>query len=339
MSPLCPIFFQCDDLPVSEKVALQLAGLQAQVNLGDPQSTRLELYDDVDSFLPLRIKQARFLSDSEWMPILAEAHQHYGAAKTEVVAKVWYLSCVMQYPLYGCTMFKANYKSYWQHGSVILLGVNARGILLIRPDDKTVLAKFSYNEIESLLLDPGENFLTLTIAKMDGDDSQAVHVLETQFKFEVGALVASYFPSLAGCIKEADPPHKRKPKHITNEDRQKLHGALVSARRALVDNTKLRKPTGDELGGNFFKNTLRRLSVKRSERFRCEVLANEQGEVYKGYSHSFWAFSRTPLSTTLSGPTVGLSETDETQAVEVFRLILTYAGLLSHNPGKHTSYT
>ena len=68
---------------------------------------------------------------------------------------------------------------------------------------------------------------------------------------------------------------------VTNEDRQRLHAALVSARRALVDSAGLRKPSGDEAGGSFFKNTLRRLSVKKMEKFRAEALANEQGEVYK----------------------------------------------------------
>ncbi len=44
----------------------------------------MDLYADVDFFLPQRIKRARFLSDAEWIPILAEAHAHYGAGKAEV---------------------------------------------------------------------------------------------------------------------------------------------------------------------------------------------------------------------------------------------------------------
>ena len=143
---------KCDELPVSEKVALQLAGLQCQVSLGEPQVNRPELYQEIDTYLHSRIKQSRFMADREWIPILFDAHKHYGAGKSEVVAKVWYLSCVMQYPLYGCTQFPANYRGYWSYGNLIIIAVHAEGILLVKPDDKFILFEFPYTEIESLLL-------------------------------------------------------------------------------------------------------------------------------------------------------------------------------------------
>ena len=311
---------------MSEKVALQLAGLQAQVSLGEPQHARLELYTDIEHFLPQRIKQARFLSDREWIPILAEAHNHYGAGKAEVVAKVWYLSCVMQYPLYGCTLFPASYKGYWSYGCNILLGVNCEGVLIVKAEEKTVLFEFPYAEIESLLLDPSDNFITLNLAKAAGQDRQRVHVFETERKAAIGSLVASYCPMLDNLIREADAP-RRRVKQITNEDRLRLHHALVSCRRSLVDNGQLKKPTDE--GGNFFKNTLRRLSVKKMEKYRAEALTNEQGEVYKGYSHVYWAFTKSPMPQTLSQMA---AEADEAMALDVFQLILTYAGLVV--PGK-----
>ena len=49
-----------------------------------------------------------------------------------------------------------------------------------------------------------------------------------------------------------------------------------------------------------------------------------QGEVYKGFSHAFWAFNKGSMSQTIS---IMESETEEVQALEVFNLILTYAGL------------
>ncbi|TRY72029.1 hypothetical protein TCAL_01120 [Tigriopus californicus] len=312
-----------DELPVSEKVALQLAGLQAQVALGEPQNGRLELYTDVDLFLPQRIKQARFLSDREWIPILSEAHLHYGAGKSEVVAKVWYLSCVMQYPLYGCTMFNANYKGYWSYGSSIVLGINCASFLIIKPDDKAVLFEFPFADIESLLLDPSDNFVTLNLVKTV-EERQRVHVFETTFKAEIGSLVASYCPALANWVREADVP-RRRIKQVTNEDRMRLHQNLVQCRRALVDSDLLKKPTDET--GNFFKSTLRRLSVKKMEKYRAEALANEQGEIYKGYSHVYWAFTKGGMTQTLAK----MVEQDETQALEVFQLILTYAGLLQPN--------
>lgn len=51
---------------MSEKVALQLAGLQAQVALGDPnEDNKLEYYTDIDTYLPYRISKTR--GDDVWV--------------------------------------------------------------------------------------------------------------------------------------------------------------------------------------------------------------------------------------------------------------------------------
>jgi len=98
-------------------VALQLCGLQAQVALGNPKPNKLDYYQDIDAFLPYRISRTR--PDEQWVPIIAQAHQQYGTGRTELAAKVLYLSCVMQYPLYGTTMFPVTYRGYWSYGKLI----------------------------------------------------------------------------------------------------------------------------------------------------------------------------------------------------------------------------
>ena len=92
------------------------------------------------------------------------------------------------------------------------MGVNSFGIVLIKPDEKFILFEFSYAEIESLLLDPNDNFITLNLARGD-QERQRVYVFETKQKIAIGALVASYCPTIANWVKEADAP-KRKVKQV-----------------------------------------------------------------------------------------------------------------------------
>ena len=367
---------RCDALPVSEKVALQLAGLQAQAALGDPGAATEQptdnLYHDVDMFLPQRVKAARFNGGAEsanWVPILMEAHRHYGRGLGELEAKAWYLRCVMQYPTYGSTLFPVAYKGYWVHGTPgghLVLGINAGGLLLLKRGGggsgvheqteaaaaETVLFQFPYPEVESILLDPRENFVTVTLRPSSNgvidpmtvarEQQQRVFILETAAKAEIGALVASYCPTLAssnGIRSEASSsngaaaPAVRKfhNKQITNEDRQRLNGQLVSCRRVLVDSNLLRKPV-DDGGKGFIKNTLRKLSARKLEKLRAEALTNEQGEAYKGFPHIYWAFTKSTLTQTLTN--IG-EEEDEQSAIQIFGLILTYAGLITVNSGSN----
>lgn len=311
---------KCDDFPVSEKVALQLAGLQAQVALGDPKDNdRLDYYSEVDSFLPYRISRAR--GDDVWVPIIAQAHKQYGAGRSELTAKVLYLSCVMQYPLYGTTMYNVTYRGYWSYGNQLILGINCDGLMLIKPEDKFVLAEYRYQDVESIMLDPSDSFITLSLLRHNPDSSHKCFVFETPQKNEIGSLIVSYCPALAGWITENEAPAK-KAKGMTNEDRIRLYHNLVNCRRTLVDSEILRKP--QDTGGGFIRNTLRRLSKHRIEKLRQEHGANtDHGETYKGFPHVYWAFSRQAIPQSLTK----LPDSEEQVALSVFQLILTYAGL------------
>lgn len=121
-----------------------MAGLQAQVSLGDPKDGRLDYYTDIDSYLPYRISRSRgddiWVGNRNWyrfstrhprlqfpldfflqVSIIAQAHRQYGTGKSELIAKVLYLTCVMQYKLYGSTIFQVTYRGYWSYGKLIFL--------------------------------------------------------------------------------------------------------------------------------------------------------------------------------------------------------------------------
>lgn len=270
------------------------------------------------------------------MPIIAQAHRQYGAGRSQLTAKALYLSCVMQYPLYGTTMFPVKYRGYWSYGNSLILGVNNDGLMLIKPDDKFVINEYRYQALESILLDPSDSFITVTLQRHLTDNNHKCYVFETSQKNEIGSLIASYCPNLAGWITEAEaPPKKLKGRYlfhtyhvgllefhvgITNEDRIRLYHNLVNARRTLVDSEVLRKPT--EGGGSFLRNTLRRLSKHKLDKLRQEN-GGDTGETYKGYHYAFWAFSRQPLQQSISR----LPENEEQIMLQVFQTILTYAGL------------
>ncbi|XP_046401515.1 myosin-I heavy chain isoform X2 [Ischnura elegans] len=308
---------KCDDYPVTEKVALQLAGLQAQVALGDPKDGKFDYYVDVDMYLPYRISRNR--AEDQWVGILAQAHRQYGMGRSELAAKVLYLSCVMQYPLYGTTLFQVTYRGYWSYGNTLILGVNCDGIMMIKPDDKFVLNEYRYHDIESIFLDPSDSFITINLMKVL-PDAHRCFVFETAQKNEIGSLIASYYPPLAGWITEAEQPIRRA-KVITNEDRIRLYHNLINCRRTLVDSDLLKKP--QDTGGGFIRNTLRRLSKHRLEKLRSEHGPSDHGETYKGFSYAYWAFSRQCIPQSLSK----IPETEEQIVLQVFQIILTYAGL------------
>ncbi|XP_075982800.1 unconventional myosin 81F isoform X2 [Anticarsia gemmatalis] len=317
-----------DEFPVSEKVALQLAGLQAQVSLGEPPPSpppphTRAYYAQPDQFLPQRIARAR--PAHQWATILAQAHRQYGAGRAELTAKALYLSCVMQYPLYGVTLFPVTYKGYWAHGPNVLLGVGSEGVVLVRPTDKVVLAEYPYSNIAALLMDPVDNGLTISLTHHGQHDGHRCIVLESAQKNEAAWLMAAYSPVLGNGLAD-EPPRRAAPL----SERSRLAAALRAARRAAVDAGVLRRPS-DATPGNFLRNTLRRLSKHRLEKMMVQA-AEMSGESYKNFPPGYWSWSRTlPHSLTK------LNEAEEVAAMQIFKDIMSHAGLSTSEAGTGSS--
>lgn len=78
---------------------------------------------------------------------------------------------------------------------------------------------------------------------------------------------------------------------------------------------------------------MHRLSKHRLDRLRQEHGMSGQnggqdsagggGECYRGFSPAYWAFTKQPLTQTLSK----LNEQEEQEMLQVFQSVLTYAGL------------
>lgn len=80
--------------------------------------------------------------------------------------------------------------------------------MLIKPEDKFVMYEFRYTDVESIFLDPSDCFLTINLMRHQNDNAAAhkCFVFETQQKSEIGSLIVSYCPGLAGWIIENEAP-------------------------------------------------------------------------------------------------------------------------------------
>lgn len=320
-----------DEFPVSERIALQLAGLQAQVSLGEFVEGRLTSYEDVENYICFRVRKAMGYTKMEWAHRIAEAHQMYGKGKADLIAKVWYLSVVMQYPTYGATLFPVTYKGYLSYGHNLMLGVNSEGILITNPTDKSILNAYRYCDVESLTVFPTENLLSIKLIKTTAD-SHKCFTFETNQKEEIASLVASYSPNHSNWMRQSTnannttgpngEPVRRRLLKMTLEDRMKLHHDVVNCRRVLIDSNIMRKPLDESRG--LIRNTLRRLNRVRLDKLKQEFGSEFDEAFFRHFPHSFWAYTKSPTQNSI----LVISDGElEAMAVNNFNAILAYSGL------------
>nr|XP_034326517.1 myosin-I heavy chain isoform X5 [Crassostrea gigas] len=300
-----------DKFPVSDKVALQLAGLQAQVVCGEYEEGKDNRYSEAELFLCKRILAQ---PGRDWNEEIAGAHRHYGKNKSELEAMVWYLTCVKQFPLYGCTIFQIQNKGMWAHTGDVLLAINMDGLKFVRAKDKVVIHGFLYSEIESITMDPNDNYMTMEL-KNEVVCQQRCFMFETNQKEDIGHLIASYSPNHASWLKPEYESLKKKNK-MTDDEKLKLYEELVRCRRALSD-CRLLRPAQSHHGANFLKQSIRRLTKSKMERLRSSTIAAGQFDI------SYWSFSKSCIKQALSV----LDPQMEEQALKMFSSILVYCGL------------
>ncbi|CAG2164873.1 unnamed protein product, partial [Oppiella nova] len=320
-----------DEFPASERIALQLAGLQAQVSLGEYADGRIASYEDVENYICFRIRKAVGYTKMEWAVKIADAHRMYGKGKADLIAKVWYLSVVMQYPTYGATLFHVTYKGYLSYGHNLVLGVNSEGILITNPADKSILNAFRYCDIESLTVFPTENLLSIKLIKTLADNHKSF-TFETNQKEEIAALVASYSPNHSNWMRQTNvlnglngangEPNRRRLLKMTLEDRMKLHHDVVNCRRVLIDSNIMRRPPDESRG--LFRNTLRRLNRVRLDKLKQEFGSEFDEAFFRHFPHTFWAYTKCPTDHSI----LVISDAElEAMAVNNFNAILAYSGL------------
>ena len=62
----------------------------------------------------------------------------YGTGKNDIQAKVWYLTAVKHYQLYGYQLFRVSFKGFWSHPNNLLLAVGVGGVKFVNQKNKQV---------------------------------------------------------------------------------------------------------------------------------------------------------------------------------------------------------
>ena len=151
-------------------------------------------YAEIENYLPERIIRAnKSNTQKEWIKAIAHAHEEYGTGKSAIQAKVWYMTSVKHYPLYGSSLFPVEYKGFWSHPNRIYLAVDVNGVKFVSRNTKQILADYPYKKLESVAVDTMDDVLILNM-KVKAPEEQRVFEFETPQREDIANLIASYSP-------------------------------------------------------------------------------------------------------------------------------------------------
>jgi len=312
----CHSVVRLDDFPVNDKIALLLAGLQAQVLWGDAEGDKLSRYEDIESYLPQRVREGDATkSRVQWCKDIFDAHNAVGKGKSDIEAKVKYLSAVKQFPLYGGTSFDVEYKGFWSFPNKLSLSVHHDGFKFVHTKTKKILLELKFSALQSVEVDLFESTITLNM-KPSADTPHTLYQLSTTRKEDIANLIASYSPEHRNWKSVGvAPTHKHK---STENEKLRIQEELKNCRGRLVQSGVMRPPP-DAKAGLFTVTTLRRVSSKSK-------VAGDTKDYEKTFDQKFWSYSK---SKGLQSQTQLNNEEANDIAVKLFNSIQIFNGIMS----------
>lgn len=128
--------------PCGEKDCLALAALQLQAEYGD--AGLADLPQKLARYLP-----AKYSEGTRGPELSSEIRKMHAVhkGKTAVAAETEYLTYVKEWQVYGSSFFFVEPQMNVDLPEEVFLAVNPKGILIINPDTKEVLATHPYSEV------------------------------------------------------------------------------------------------------------------------------------------------------------------------------------------------
>ena len=100
--------------------------------------------------------QAR--SPAQWEEQIYQVYRELPRDVASVDGKRAYITEAERWPAYGCAFYEAKQYHFKKFPTDVLLGINLRGILVLRRENKEVLAEFRLADIYRWGFKPGTQF-------------------------------------------------------------------------------------------------------------------------------------------------------------------------------------
>ncbi|XP_047037244.1 talin-2-like [Helicoverpa zea] len=170
--------------PVTEQQAVQFAGIQCQVQLGDYQEGKHKpgFIENLEEYLPAQYSNAWSIEKK----IFKEFALHQG--KTPLEAKFLYIKTARAMPTYGVTFFLVKEKQKDKKKLVPrLLGINAEAILRLDEVTKEILQQWPLTHVKTYHAGKSQTF-TLNF----GDYSDKEYSVKTQHCHRIRDILEGY---------------------------------------------------------------------------------------------------------------------------------------------------